>query len=126
MEFDIMEHLTRWGPHRYNIAFHWDGYGKGHQHVGTSGIYVNHDSEGFLTAGLLWLPGKAVYYCNGKEVARWESPRVSQAPSILMFTHVSGGWDNDALDPELLPDDLVIDYVRVWQRKDLMVPRSQP
>lgn len=126
MEFDIMEHLTRWGPHRYNIAFHWDGYGKGHKHVGTSGIYVNHDSEGFLTAGLLWLPGKAVYYCNGKEVARWESPRVSQAPSILMFTHVSGGWDNDALDPELLPDDLVIDYVRVWQRKDLMVPRSQP
>src|SRR5690606_34721864 len=23
MEFDILEHLTRWGPYRYNIAFHW-------------------------------------------------------------------------------------------------------
>lgn len=30
MEFDIMEHLTRWGPHRYNVAFHWDGYGSRH------------------------------------------------------------------------------------------------
>ncbi len=31
MEFDIMEHLTRWGPHRYNIAMHYDGYGKDHK-----------------------------------------------------------------------------------------------
>ncbi|MDF1812893.1 MAG: glycoside hydrolase family 16 protein [Verrucomicrobiales bacterium] len=120
MEFDIVEHLTRWGPHRYNVAFHWDGYGKGHKHTGTSSIYVGHDRDGFITAGLLWLPGEAVYYCNGKVVARWESPRISEVPSILMFTHVSGGWDNDALDRSTLPDDFVIDYVRAWQRADLI------
>ena len=30
MEFDIMEYLSGWGPYRYNVAFHWDGYGKNH------------------------------------------------------------------------------------------------
>jgi len=120
MEFDIMEHLTGWGPYRYNIAFHWNGYGKGHRHIGTSGIYGEHDEEGFLTVGLLWLPGRAVYYCNGRPVGRWESERVCSVPSLLRFTHVSGGWDNSPLDDAELPDDFVIDWVRCWQRRDLM------
>ena len=119
MEFDIMEHLTRWGLHRYNIAMHWDGYGKDHQQTGTQNIYYQPDADGFITAGLLWLPGVAVFYANGVEVARWETPRISSIPSDIMFTHVSGGWDNNAIDDAKLPDDYVIDYVRAWQRKDL-------
>ncbi|HEX2746709.1 MAG TPA: glycoside hydrolase family 16 protein, partial [Verrucomicrobiales bacterium] len=119
MEFDIMEYLSRWGDHRFNIAFHWDGYGEAHRQTGTTSIYADHDREGFITSGLLWLPGKAVIYCNGREVARWESPRVSTVPSDIMFTHVMGGWDNNDLDDTRLPDDFVIDYVRCWQRRDL-------
>jgi beta-glucanase (GH16 family) len=119
MEFDIMEHLTRWGPYRYNIAMHWDGYGKAHKQTGSTGIYFQPDTEGFITAGLLWTPGLIVIYANGKEVARWESPRISNVQSHLMFTHVMGGWDNNALDDAKLPADFVIDYVRCWQRRDL-------
>ncbi|HSI32858.1 MAG TPA: glycoside hydrolase family 16 protein, partial [Tepidisphaeraceae bacterium] len=119
MEFDVMEHLTRYGPHRYNIAMHWDGYGKDHKSTGTDGAYVRADKDGFVTAGLLWLPGKAVYYCNGKEVARWTNDRIASVPSELMFTLPVGGWDNDAVDDAKLPGEFVIDYVRVWQRKDL-------
>ncbi len=119
MEFDIMEHLTRWGPHRYNIAMHYDGYQKDHKSLGSDKIYAEPDKDGFITCGLLWTPGEAVYYCNGLEVLRWKNPRVSTVPSILMFTLPMGGWDNDALDDEKLPADFVIDYVRVWQRRDL-------
>jgi len=119
MEFDIMEHLTRWGVNRYNIAMHWDGYGKNHKSIGTDTVYCQPDKDGFITAGLLWLPGKAVYYCNGKEVARWENPRIASVPAEMMFTLPAGGWDNDWLDDTKLPDDFVIDYVRVWQREDL-------
>ena len=36
-----------------------------------------------------------------------------------MFTLPAGGWDNDPLDDARLPADFVIDYVRVWQRRDL-------
>lgn len=119
MEFDIFEHLGRWGPYRTNIALHWDGYGKGHHQTGTTTIYFQPDAEGYITSGLLWLPGLAVFYINGQEVARWETPRISNVQSDIMFTNVSGGWDNNAIDDSALPDDLVIDYVRAWQRKDL-------
>lgn len=119
MEFDIMEHLTRWGSHRYNIAMHYDGYGKDHKQVGLDKIYVQPDQDGFITCGLLWTPGSAVYYCNGLEVLRWKNPRISAVPSILMFTLPMGGWDNNAVEDARLPADFVIDYVRVWQRRDL-------
>ncbi|HEX4084596.1 MAG TPA: glycoside hydrolase family 16 protein [Chthoniobacteraceae bacterium] len=119
MEFDIMEYLSRWGPYRYDIAMHWDGYGANHQATGTGGIYFAPDKDGFITSGLLWTPGSAIYYVNGKEVARWETPRISNVPADIMFTAISGGWDNNSVDDAQLPSDFVIDYVRVWQRKDL-------
>jgi beta-glucanase (GH16 family) len=119
MEFDILEHLTRWGPYRYNIAQHWDGYGKEHKSNGTSAIYVQPDADGFITAGLLWTPGSLVYYAQGKEVARWEDARISSVPAEIMFTLPHGGWDNSPIDDGQLPADFVVDYVRAWQRRDL-------
>ncbi len=126
MEFDIMEFLSRWGPYRFNIAFHWDGYGKEHKQTGTTKIYFQPDKDGYVTSGLLWLPGLAVIYANGQEVARLETPRMSNVASDIMFTHVSGGWDNNGIDDKTLPDDFVIDYVRAWQRKDLASPVDGP
>ncbi len=119
MEFDIMEHLTRWGSFRYNIAHHFDGYGKDHKSNGTDRIYFQPDKDGFITAGLLWTPGSAIYYANGREVLRWENPRISTVPSEMMFTLPMGGWDNNELDDAQLPAEFIIDYVRVWQRRDL-------
>jgi beta-glucanase (GH16 family) len=119
MEFDIMEYLTRWGPYRYNIAMHWDGYGKKHKATGSDKVYFQPDKEGFVTAGVLWTPGELVYYCNGREIGRWKNERISTVPADVMFTLPMGGWDNSPLDDEKLPDDFVIDYVRCWQRGDL-------
>jgi beta-glucanase (GH16 family) len=119
MEFDIMEHLTRWGSSRYNIAMHYDGYGTDHKHIGTDKVYLQPDKDGFITCGLLWTPGSAIFYGNGREVARWVNPRIASVPGIMMFTLPNGGWDNSPLDDAKLPSDFIIDYVRVWQRKDL-------
>lgn len=120
MEFDIMESLTRWGPYRYTTAIHWDGYGEGHKATG-AGVYFLPDEDGYVTSGLLWLPGFIAYYCQGIEVARWENDRVSSVPSAILFTMPIGGWDNEnrPVDSEL-PADFHIDYVRVWQRADLL------
>jgi beta-glucanase (GH16 family) len=119
MELDIMEHLTRWGPYRYNIALHFDGYGPEHKSVGSTCNYVQADKDGFITPGLLWTPGSTVFYCNGKELWRWEGPRVSNVASNFIFEVTTGGWDNNAVDDKQLPADYMVDYVRVWQRKDL-------
>ena len=51
-----------------------------------------------------------------------EDPRVGSVQSDMMFTLPLGGWDNSPVDDTQLPDDLVIDYVRVWQRRDLIQP----
>ncbi len=118
MEFDILEFLSGWGPYRFTTAFHYDGYGKEHKATG-AGVYAGHDEEGYIVSGLLWLPGLAVIYTNGKEVARWETDRISNVESCIIFTHVGGGWDNEPIDDKKLPGYTYIDYVRVWQRADL-------
>ena len=110
MEFDIMEHLTRWGANRFNIAMHWDGYGKEHKQIGSTCVYFTPDKDGFVTSGLLWEPGLLVFFCQGQEVGRWANERVASVPEDIMFTLPAGGWDNDWLDHARLPDEFVIDY----------------
>lgn len=119
MEFDIMENLTRWGPYRYNVAMHWDGYGKEHKAQGSDKIYAEPDKDGYITSGMLWVPGLVAFYVNGREVARWENERVADVPSYLIVYLPSGGWDNNQTDDAKLPADFEIDYIRVWQRGDL-------
>jgi beta-glucanase (GH16 family) len=87
--------------------------------TGQATNYVQPDKDGYITSGLLWTPGSAIYYCNGREILHYENARVSTVPSHLIFDMVSGGWDNLPLEDGKLPDDFVIDYVRCWQRKDL-------
>jgi len=125
-EFDIMEFLSGWGTYRFNVALHMDGYGKEHKSVGSTNTYVRADKDGYITTGLLWTPGAAVIYNNGKEVFRWENARVSDVQSYIMFDMVSGGWANTRLEDGKLPDDFIIDYVRAWQRKDLASPEDGP
>jgi beta-glucanase (GH16 family) len=120
MELDIMEHLTRWGPYRYNVALHFDGYQADHKSVGSQFNYVRADKDGFITPGLLWTPGSTAFYCNGKELWRWDGPRVSNVPAYFIFEVTIGGWDNNAIDDKQLPADYLVDYARAWQRKDLM------
>ncbi len=124
MEFDITEAQSAWGIHRFNIAMHWDSYKEAHKSLGTSANYVQADKDGFIIVGLLWTPGSLVFYGNGKEFARWESPRVSAFQAELILQNLIGGWDNEELDDAQLPADFVIDYIRVWQRKDLATPED--
>ena len=124
MEFDIMEALSIYGAQRYNIAMHWDGYVKYHKQIGSGNIYVEADKDGYITCGLLWTPGSAVFYGNGKELFRWESPRISSVQSYIIFDLVTGGWEKEPIDDAQLPADFAIDYIRVWQRKDLASPED--
>jgi beta-glucanase (GH16 family) len=119
MEFDIMETLSIWGPNRHDFGMHWDYYQENHKSCGMFTGYVQPDKEGFITVGMLWTPGLVVMYDNGKEAARWQSPRVSDIPSYFILDLVTGGWEAEPLDDKQLPADFVLDYIRAWQRKDL-------
>lgn len=126
MEFDIVEQLSIFGSQRFNFAIHWDGYGALHKATGSGSMYLPADKEGFIVVGLLWTPGSVVLYGNGKELGHWNHPRISNAPSAILLDNVTGGWETERIDDAQLPGDFVIDYVRVWQRKDLATPDDGP
>ena len=126
MELDVIEQLSVFGSQRFNLAFHWDGYGKTHKDTGTGTNYVAADKDGYIVVGVLWTPGSLVLYGNGKEFAEWKSPRISNVTSNILLDNVTGGWETETLDDAQLPGDFVVDYVRVWQRKDLVSPEDGP
>jgi beta-glucanase (GH16 family) len=120
MEIDIAEHLCEWGPGRYNVAAHWDGYEDEHRSVGSSQVTYPPTPDEFHVAGLLWEPGKLTWYCDGVEKWSWENERVASVPLYLKFTiQVGGAWAAHDVDDGALPDAFLVDYVRVWQRDDL-------
>ena len=126
MEFDVFEGQSMWGPYRTTFGMHWDSYGKFHKSAGMSTHYNMPDKDGFLTIGMLWTPGHVAVYSSGHMDGSWDSPRVGSVQSYLIFDMLPGGFEYDPLDPATLPADLVIDYVRVWQRKDLASPDDGP
>ncbi|MBI3831442.1 MAG: glycoside hydrolase family 16 protein [Planctomycetes bacterium] len=126
MEFDIMEQLSIWGPNRHDAGMHWDFYLKNHKSIGTLTLYHHPDAEGFVTVGMLWTPGQAIIYQQGKEVFRWECKRIGSVPSYFILQHISGGWETEGFDDAKLPADMIFDYVRAWQRKDLASDMDGP
>jgi beta-glucanase (GH16 family) len=126
MEFDVTESQALWGINRCSSTCHWDGYGSSHKYIGPAADYVQADKDGFIVVGMLWTPGSVVVYGNGKEIFRWESPRVSALEEFLILQNEFGGWDNEPLDDADLPSDFQVSYVRVWQRRDLATPDDGP
>lgn len=110
-EIDIFEAPWR-DREEVNLAVHWDGYGKEHrswaERAKTPGL-----KRGFHTFGLLWTPEEYVFYYDGKELCRTKAGGVCQVPLYLKVTTEIGTWAGDIRKAKL-PDDFVVDYVRVY------------
>lgn len=119
MEFDILEHLSEWGPGRHNVAVHWDGYGELHKAWGDTQVYYGPTPDGWHAFGMLWEPGKLTWYIDGQKKAEWVNERVGQVPCHMLLSLQLGGWATKDIDMSKINETFDIDYVRVWQRKDL-------
>ncbi len=112
-EIDIFE--SPWlGKNRYNIAVHWDGYGKDHKSWSRA-IEAPGLDDDFHVFGLLWTPEEYVFYYDGKEVARTSQGGVCQVPLYIKVTTEIGDWAGDIKRAER-PDDFIVDWARVWDR----------
>ena len=70
--------------------------------------------EGFNTYGLLWTPRELTWYINGKKVMSARDG-VLQDKLYLSLSHTVSEFELNRLDPAKLPDDVEIDWVKVWR-----------
>ena len=120
-EMDIMEHLNfdkiiyQTTHSYYTLEL---GYNYKPIHHGTTKI----DVDQFNTFGLEWFPDKLVFTLNGKRTfnyPRIEGVDASQWPYdqpfyILIDQQLGGSWVGE-VDPDDLPVNMIIDWVKVYQ-----------
>ncbi|MCW1887543.1 glycoside hydrolase family 16 protein [Luteolibacter flavescens] len=115
-EIDIFE----W-PHRdgsVHHALHWDGYGAAHKNTSKTSHPPGILDGGFHVFSLWWTPEEYVFYVDGRETWRTSDGGVCQIPLYLKWSSEIGDWAGDITKAEL-PDDTVIDYVRVFDLVDV-------
>lgn len=118
-EIDIMESAF-FDTSEVNHALNWDGYGSAQKAVWfqtkKEGLY-----EGYHTFSLLWTEEEYIFYVDGVESCRTkaeEAGGTSTAPSYLKFTTETGSWTASQLDTEKFPDNVYVDYIRVYSKSE--------
>jgi beta-glucanase (GH16 family) len=114
-EIDAFEYLASRGD-RLQHALHWDGYAKEHK----SAVHIADVPglrDGWHTVGFLWNALEYVFSVDGRETWRTREG-VSQRAEFLILSLEVGPWAGD-IRQAALPDSLLVDYVRVYQRRDV-------
>jgi len=71
-------------------------------------------SKKFNTYGILWTEKGFSWFVNGKQVHKVDRISIA-APMYMQFTHRIGEWELPKLVQKNLPDDVDIDWVKVWK-----------
>ena len=115
VEVDIMEHFEKDVITSGNI---YGGYGRDVQESARK-YYPIKNLDDYHRFGVLWAENEYVFYCDGEETARSNTP-ISKVPQfILLSTEVQGYRRGDRTRHEekaekCIGDEFVVDYVRVF------------
>jgi hypothetical protein len=114
-EIDTMEGMGELGQACYHVH---PPSGSGGPGGCASGSYA-----GWHTYGAEWEPGVATYYYDGTKVGQVSSGEVNSTPQYLIADMVPTGCCGG---PSVIPDEMVVDYVRVWQHPAPPTVTTQP
>ena len=116
-EIDILEHIEEWGNNIQSAIHVPSGYGGNPK---TGKVTVNAPTDTFHTYAVDWNEKRLIFYCDDKEYFRVTNdgnlqnyPFFTRKPIILNLA-VGGGLPGPA-KPSDLPQNLVIDYVKVYE-----------
>lgn len=110
-EVDIFEYHTLLGR-EINMAVHWPRYGPDLRTVKRR--HPLPEGNGMVTFGLLWEADRYVFFVEDSPV--WEVREgVSARPLFLLLSNEVGPWAGP-LQASKFPDEMVCDYVRVYER----------
>lgn len=122
-EIDLME-FVGFLPNKLHFTAHTGAF----NHVLNSGKGVPVDCaspyDSFHRYGLIWTPQKLTWFLDGRRVhefandGRGETHWPFDRPQYLLINLAIGGaWGGKkGIDPAILPAELRVDYVRIWQR----------
>jgi beta-glucanase (GH16 family) len=114
------------------IALYWEGTGadyltpwaryvddKGQHDLrsessGKSILKTGEAAKKFNTYGFLWTEKGFTWFVNGKSVHKVDRT-VIDTPMVLGINHRCGEWERPNLNVKNLPDDVDIDWVKVWK-----------
>lgn len=72
-------------------------------------------SEEFHIFSLLWTPEEYTFFIDGTE--SWQTNvGMSHVQEYIVLSLTTSDWENARLDPALLPDEMLVDYVRIYQK----------
>jgi len=114
-EIDIMEYIYK-KPNMIHFTIHWNGYGKNHKKKHIAISFPKIKDNKWHIFGFLWDRHSYTLFIDGKRVYTTYYP-ISQTFQYIVLSSEITKWAGP-LDISNLPGDFLIDYVRVYQRKD--------
>lgn len=122
-EIDIMEHVG-YDPEKINYAIHTESNNHKKQNGKGSNAFCPTCYTEFHTYGLEWHEDRIEWFLDGKkrfvvtrsENATWEAWPFDQNFYLILNLAFGGGWGGTkGIDPQCLPQEYIIDYVRIFQ-----------
>ncbi len=112
-EIDVMECFRKLGPDIISHNVHW-AYGPNQKSTRGMQSTLKGLGTGFHTYGVEWTPEKYTFYVDGMkfyEVAQG----ISKIKEYMILSMEYPGNMQDMVR-SILPDAMIVDYVRVWQK----------
>jgi beta-glucanase (GH16 family) len=81
---------------------------------GTKILKGGEPSKKFNTYGILWTEKGFAWFVNGKQIHKVDRTPIA-TPMYVQFSHRIGEWERPNLVLKELPDDVDIDWVKVWK-----------
>lgn len=129
-EIDIMEHVG-YDQNRIHASVHTESYHHKINTQKTSTRIIEGVSDEFHVYSIEWLPDKIMAYIDGDLYFTFDPKDYKMVPTykewpfdkkmhILLNIAVGGDWGGArGMDEDIYPVQMVIDYVRVYQSKEI-------
>ena len=114
-EVDIIESIFN-NQGKANSALHWDGYGDAHKLETKTYSGTNIYDGDFHIFAVEWKVDEYVFYIDNVEKWRTAAGGVCQVPLYMKLTAEAAPWAG-VINMDELPEYVLIDYVRVYDKK---------
>lgn len=123
-EIDIMEHVGH-EPERIYATVHTEAYNHVQGTQDTDTLKVPDAEQNFHVYTLEWTPQSISWYVDGEQYSHFENENATYKEwpfdrpfHLILNIAVGGNWGgSQGVDDSIWPQQMVIDYVRVYQNK---------